>query len=155
LKKIDIKEYYQRYGAMVYRRCLKLLGTHEKALDATHDTFLKLIDNQDKIKAQYPSALLFRIATNHSLNILKKESKMLNNYDDFDLSVEDQSCLYSKDIIYKLFKNEKLKTFTIAVHYFLDGMTLEELSTEVGMSVSGVRKILGKITLKAKAFKEE
>ncbi len=38
---IDVKAYYDRFGALVFRRCIKLLQDEEKALDA-YDMIIKI-----------------------------------------------------------------------------------------------------------------
>ena len=42
----------------------------------------------------------------------------------------------------RIFAREQASTRTMAVLHLLDGMTLQEVANEVGMSVSGVRKRL-------------
>ena len=42
----------------------------------------------------------------------------------------------------QIFSREQPSTKTIAVLHLLDGLTLEEVAAEVGLSVSGVRKRL-------------
>jgi RNA polymerase sigma-70 factor (ECF subfamily) len=41
-----------------------------------------------------------------------------------------------------VFRNEKESTRMLAVLHWVDGMTLQQAATEVGLSVSGVRKRL-------------
>lgn len=149
----EIKNLYERYAAMVYRRCLTLLMNEEKALEAMQDVFLKLIDKKNKLETIAPSSLLYTISTNHCLNIIKKGSIPI--YKDEKETFLESEAIISKDLIMKIFKNEKPKVFNIAVMYFLDGMTLEELSAETRMSVSGVRKILGKVKIKAEKYRKE
>jgi RNA polymerase sigma-70 factor (ECF subfamily) len=48
-----------------------------------------------------------------------------------------------------LFNSEKPSTREIAVMYYLDSMTYEEVARETGLSVSGVRKRLRNLKLKA------
>ena len=54
----------------------------------------------------------------------------------------------------RVFVDEKETTRYIAVLYHLDGMTLEEVAEEVGLSVSGVRKRLRNLREKVKNLKE-
>ena len=42
----------------------------------------------------------------------------------------------------RIFQNERPSTRTMAVMHLLDGLTLEEVAAETGLSVSGVRKRL-------------
>jgi len=48
----------------------------------------------------------------------------------------------ARSLLARIFRSEKASTGTIAVLHLLDGLTLEEVAGEVGMSVSGVRKRL-------------
>ena len=45
----------------------------------------------------------------------------------------------------RLFRRDDGSTATMAVLHLVDGMTLEEVADEVGMSVSGVRKRLRRL----------
>ena len=72
---INIEELYKKYGPMVLRRCRYLLKNEEKALDAMQDVFVNLISNCEKIENTYMSSLLYRIATNVCLNIIRDEKK--------------------------------------------------------------------------------
>lgn len=140
---------------MVYRRCLTLLRNEEKALEAMQDVFLKVLDN-NKLDSKAASSLFYTIATNYCLNIIKKDALInsKNVFENDSVNSEEENNI-SKDMIFKLFKDEKPKVFNIAVLYFLDGMTLDELSRETKMSVSGLRKTLAKVKTKAEKFKKE
>ncbi len=144
---IDIRAYYEKYGPMVLRRCRFMLKDEERARDAMHDVFVKLIKKEDELKDQYPSSLLYRIATNTCLNIIRSRSRRpetvveerllaIANYE------EPESSWHARDFLARLFGGEKESTRTIAVLHYLDGMTLQEVSKQAGMSVSGVRKRL-------------
>jgi RNA polymerase sigma-70 factor (ECF subfamily) len=144
---INVEEFYTRYGPMVLRRCRKLLRDEEKALDAMQEVFVKVLLNKKRLKNQYPSSLLFRIATNVCLNIIRGERSrpaaadedILNNIAFYD---ESEELLIMGNLLDYIFKREKKSTREIAVMHFLDGMTLKEVADEVGLSVSGVRKRL-------------
>lgn len=144
---INVEEFYTRYGPMVLRRCRKLLRDEEKARDAMQEVFVKVLINKKRLKNQYPSSLLFRIATNVCLNIIRGERSrpaaadedILNNIAFYD---ETEDLLIMGNLLDYIFKREKKSTREIAVMHFLDGMTLKEVADEVGLSVSGVRKRL-------------
>ena len=59
----------------------------------------------------------------------------------------------ARSLLSRIFGSEKASTGTIAVLHLLDGLTLEEVAQEVGMSVSGVRKRLR--LLKGRALEME
>lgn len=154
--RIDVEEYYKKYGPMVLRRCRGLLKDEEKALDAMQDVFVKLLVNRNKLKGAYPSSLLFRIATNVCLNIIRSESRgmeesgdLLTNIAAYDRTEERVA---AGDMLDRIFRKEKESTREIAVMHYVDKMTLNEISEAVGLSVSGVRKRLRMLKERAKKF---
>ena len=76
--KIDVEAWYRKYGAMVLRRCRKLLKDEQLAVQAMQDVFVKLLDYQARLKDEYPSSLLYRMATNTCLNIIRDEKKEIH-----------------------------------------------------------------------------
>ena len=50
--------------------------------------------------------------------------------------------MHARSLLGRLFARHRESTRVIATLHFVDGLTLEEVAEEVGMSVSGVRKRL-------------
>lgn len=71
----EVSYLYQKYGPMVLRRYRYLLQNEERALDALQDTFVKLLHYEKRLKLDTPSSLLYRIATNVCLIILRSERR--------------------------------------------------------------------------------
>ena len=144
---VDVEAYYRKYGPMVLRRCRRLLGNEEEAVDAMQDVFVQLLRHRDRLDNVAPSSLLFRMATNVSLNRLRSKKRHPEDAD-ADLVVriaqtaDPTDRAESRGVLGRLFSREAESTQTIAVLHLLDGMTLEEVAREVGLSVSGVRKRL-------------
>ena len=152
---IDVEALYFRYGPMVLRRCRRLLKNEEAAYDALQEVFVKVISNRDRLKADYPSALLYRIATNICLNRLRDDRKHdLKNYLDilhhmpFSGDGESESSL--KFFLEYIFAGEKNSSRTIAVMYFINGMTITEIASLLNLSPSAVHKRLDKLRRKIK-----
>ncbi len=144
---IDIEKYYEKYGPMVLRRCRWILKDEERARDAMQDVFVQLIRHENRLKDEYPSSLLYRMATNVCLNIIRAQSRRSEVQADENLMAiaayeEPESGWIAGDLLQRLFKKEKESTRTIAVLHYVDGMTLEEVARETKLSVSGVRKRL-------------
>jgi RNA polymerase sigma factor (sigma-70 family) len=144
-KKLDIGALYDRYGPMVFRRCRQLLRDEEKARDAMQEVFVRLLSHQDRLSGRYPSSLLFRIATNVSLNLLRAQKIRAEESGDEALAAiaatdESERRAVLGDWLDRLFRREKPSTREIAVMLYVDGMTLKEAARETGLSVSGVRK---------------
>ena len=156
---INIEEYYQRYGPMVLRRCRQLLRDEEKALDAMQEVFTKLLIHKKRLKNQFPSSLLFKISTNTCLNMIRNQrnypslagEEALAGIAAYD---ESENRMMIKDLLERIFQKEKESTRAIAVMYFVDGMTLQEVADEVGLSLSGVRKRIREFRARMKSKKE-
>jgi RNA polymerase sigma-70 factor (ECF subfamily) len=149
---LDVEALYRRYGPMVLRRCKALLRDEALALDAMQDVFVLLLRNEERMQETAPSSLLLRMATNVCLNRIRAGSRRPEDADDRLLReiaaaevLEERSLAGA--ILDRLFRRAGESTRAMAVMHLVDGMTLEEVASEVGMSVSGVRKRLR--TLKA------
>jgi len=157
---IKIEEMYKKYGPMVLRRCRFLLGNEEKALDAMQDVFVNLLTSSDKIEFNYPSSLLYRIATNICLNIIRNEKRhpvtindeIFNYIADYNDPAES---FEANDLLDSIFRNEKSTTKEIAIMLYVDRMTLEQTASQSGLSVSGVRKRMRVLKEKVSFLKEE
>ncbi|MBT5832686.1 MAG: sigma-70 family RNA polymerase sigma factor, partial [Candidatus Latescibacteria bacterium] len=70
---MNVETLYNTYGPMVLRRCRHLLKDEERALDAMQDVFVRVLQRQNQLKSDYPSSLLYRIATNICLNYIRDQ----------------------------------------------------------------------------------
>ncbi len=144
---------------MVLRRCRALLKDEEKARDAMQDVFVKLIRNQATLKGDYPSSLLYTMATNTCLNVLRYHARRPESAGDEILMAiakegNPEQETESKNLLDRIFKREKPSTKTIAVLHYVDGFTLEEVAQKSGLSVSGVRKRLRILKQNVEQLKE-
>ncbi|MBU1077811.1 MAG: RNA polymerase sigma factor [Spirochaetes bacterium] len=157
---IDVEMLYNKYGPMVLRRCRSILNNEEKALDAMQDVFVQVLKKKNKLKATYPSSLLYTIATNICLNKIRHEKRhstvnsedLIDNLmfiDDFQLKME------AREFLEMIFSSEKESTRDIAFLHFVDGLTLQETADRIGLSISGVRKRLRLLMARAGSMKEK
>lgn len=148
---LEIETFYERYGPMVMRRCRTMLRDDARAQDALQDVFVALLRHEDRLNQEAPAALLLRMATNICLNRLRSERRHPEDADhDLLMQIaatgrENDGQTLARDLLAKLFRADDplaASTQTIAVMHLVDGMTLEDVAREAGMSVSGVRKRL-------------
>ena len=107
------------------------------------EVFVKLVRKQDTLRADHPSSLLYRMATNLSLNRIRDRKRRPDLPGDdllHDIAVLDR--LDAPVLLDRLFGRQPASTRTMAVMHHVDGLTLAEVARESGMSVSGVRKRL-------------
>ena len=156
---IDVALYYEKYGPMVLRRCRFLLKDEDHALDAMQEVFVKVLQKKNTLRDDYPSSLLYRIATNVCLNMIRSQNRkpeaqigdMLFEIASYDDTAEK---LAANELIDSIFSSEKKSTRNMAVMYYIDEMTFEQISEEVGLSVSGVRKRLMTLQKKVQVLRE-
>ena len=152
---LDVEGTYLRYGPLVLRRCRKLLRQDAKAQDAMQDVFVSLLRYGARLDESALSALLLRMATNVCLNKLRTERRHPEDRDDELLqriaAADDgdggtaESRTVAGSLLARLFRADDplaASTRTIATMHLVDGLTLDEVAREAGLSVSGVRKRL-------------
>jgi len=157
---IDLEQCYLRYGPLVYRRCLRLLRSEAQAEEAMQDVFVELLKMGARLEDRGLSSLLFRIATHVGLNRLRTRRRHPEDADDLLLlhiaehdAPEERSA--AESLLARLFGREPASSRVMATLHYVDGMTLEEVATELGMSVSGVRKRLRGLREKLSKMTEE
>ena len=144
---------------MVLRRCRGMLRSEAEAVDAMHDVFVELLRRKDTIDSSGSSSLLYRVATNVCLNrqrsrTRRKEEPGAELLEKIAVaSAEDRS--EAKALLDRLLSREPVSSGTIAVLHLHDGLTLEEVAREVGLSVSGVRKRLRRLEERLRALEVE
>ena len=153
---IDADYQYRRYAPMVLRRCRRLLQDEEQAVDAMQDVFVRLLTHRERLHGRFPSSLLYRIATNVCLNLIRERKNRRTDSDDDILSriaccAEQEERTLAAVILERLFRREKPSTREMAVMHFVDGMTYHEVAREINLSVSGVRKRLREFRARALA----
>lgn len=154
---LDVEGLYRRYGPMVLRRCQRLLGRADEAEDAMQDVFVSALERRAELQGTYPSSLLWRMATNHCLNrIRSRRVRSEESGDDVLLSIAavDDREFETRNVLDRLFGSSRESTRVMAVLHWVDGMTLEEVARETGLSVSGVRKRLRTLREKVRALEE-
>jgi RNA polymerase sigma-70 factor (ECF subfamily) len=148
----DIGAWCDRYGPMVLRRCRRLLGNGDDAADACQDVFVRVFERRLRLHGQFPSSLLFRVATTVCLNRLRDRGRRPEGHaapEDGDLLLHRIACAHepggeteARLLLDRIFGRHPASSRTMAVLHYVDGLTLEEVASVTGMSVSGVRKRL-------------
>ena len=157
---IDVAAWYEKYGPMVIRRCRNILRDEDEALDAVHDVFVNLLQVEKRLHGQFPSSLLYTMATNTCLNRLRKSKReVLKDFSDEAeaKSFQDEGFAQVEagmllDII---LKDESEQNRSICFMYHVDGMTLKEIGEVVGLSIARVRKRLEAFKMRARVKLED
>jgi RNA polymerase sigma-70 factor (ECF subfamily) len=116
-------------------------------MDVCQDVFVRVLQHGGRLDFSRPSSLLYRIATNLCLNRIRDRGRRPTLGDDELLariasSHDAEAASWARRLLERLFDRHPASSRTIAVLHYLDGLTLEQVADEVGLSVSGVRKRL-------------
>lgn len=142
-----IENWYREYGPLVFRRCRQFLADENDVKDAVQEVFVLVLRNRERLKDEFPSSFLYRVATNVVLNMIRsrKRRKEVAGDEMLEIILNDDNLpekVSIRNMLEKIFSGEPDSTKVMAVYHFVDGMTLDETAHEMRMSVSGVRKRL-------------
>ncbi len=153
---MDVESLYRRYGPMVLRRCRAILRDEEWALDAMQETFARVLAHASRLNDRYPSSLLYRIATNVCLNMLRARRRRPTASADPDLlpgegNMEER--VLDGLLLEQVLQGESEGVRRAVLSHYRDGETLKEAARELGLSVSGVRKRLLSLRRRGEALR--
>ncbi|MCP4873476.1 MAG: sigma-70 family RNA polymerase sigma factor [Proteobacteria bacterium] len=141
---------YHQYGALIHRRCRRILRDDEEAWDATQEVFARAIRSWDSWDGTASRLTwLSRIATNHCLNVIRDRQGRRAKLDQRQAerpgagtgpSAHGQVELL--DIVRAVMDGMDPDLQRLAILYWFDEMTQQEIAVEVGLSVPTVRKRL-------------
>lgn len=143
----EFKKLYTKYAGIVYSRCLIFCKNDEIACDLVHDIFLLVFKNYKSFKGNSDTyTWIYRITTNTCINYVKKEMKQNNGklqleFDVSDNFLQEQKIDHSL-LIKQIFASFNKKLQQIALYYFIDDFTQEEIAEILQISRKTVsRKI--------------
>lgn len=148
---------YDKYADMLYRLALSHLGRREDAEDAVQDVFTKYINTSPRFSTdEHERAWLVRVTVNRCHD-MQRRGKLrchdsLDDISDLPYAAEEGE----NSVLSTVFSlPEKYKT-AIVLHY-LEGFSVEEISSMLGISGSAVKMRLsrGRDMLKDLLDKEE
>jgi RNA polymerase sigma-70 factor (ECF subfamily) len=114
------------------------------------DVFVRVLVHKSRLDERGCSSLLYRIATNVCLNRLRSQRRRPEDPQSellFQIAAAggQEGATEARSLLDRLLSREPESSAVIAVLHLHDGMTLEEVASEVGLSVSGVRKRLRRL----------
>jgi len=149
---------------MVYNLALRLLGNNEDAENVLQETFLKVLESLHTFKGESSlSTWIYRIATNFALMRLRKRKTQFVSLDDYPIDVSmdfrDFNQSISNDPLQALLNYElrdvlntaieklPLKFKSVFVLKDIEGLSLNEISEMLNMSLPAVKTNLHRARL--------
>jgi RNA polymerase sigma-70 factor (ECF subfamily) len=146
-ERAEFESIYRKYGAMVRRRCLAILGRDEEADDAMQEVFIRAFRSLSGFRGQSsPATWLYRIATNICLNRLRDARNRERLDREALLPLEPQQPVESwpRDLALRVLGEFDTEVRETVLYVVVEGMTADEVSRVMGCSGSLVRKRLAK-----------
>jgi len=143
----DLGRIYHEHGHVVLRRAQRLLGNESDAQEVLQEIFLSLVARPSQFEGRASiTTFLYGMTTNHCLNRLRNMRKrgQLLEQKGGEASISssgNEERLIAKEFLSRL----PAKLATVAVHYYIDEMTQEEISEILGCSRRMVGKWLAKL----------
>ncbi len=153
-----LQDLYEKHAAAVYGRCRYLLKDDAEARDALQDVFVKALQALPEFRAAAsPSTWILRIATNHCLNVLRARSARWREQlqavqRDRRQETEPPD---RRELVRMLLASAPAEAQEVAVLYYVDELTQEEIARELGRSLPTIRKRLEQFVECARAALEE
>lgn len=148
----ELAERYEKYGYLVYRRCLAIVGNRVDAEDAMQEVFIRAQRFRQRYDHETPLAWLYTIATHCCFDLLKKGRRSEVMAPD-ELAAFDRRQVGSADegdvraMVGAVLRSLDRLTGEIGVMHYLGGLTQDEIGEQTGYS----RRTIGK---KLRRFEE-
>lgn len=137
-----LQELYEKHAAAVYGRCRYLLRDDAEARDALQDVFVKVLRALPEFReAASPATWIMRIATHHCLNVLRSRKAQWRERLQ-PLQVQETETPEKRELVRSLLASAPEEAQEVAVLYFVDGLTQQEIAAEMGRSLPTVRRRL-------------
>ncbi len=143
-----VEALFERYAFQVERRCHRLLRQPEEARDVAQEVFVRLITHGGDFRGEAEwMTWLYRVATNLCLNRIRNAARRDQAWSDelaraFEAPPMPDVRVQHRDTLATLFSEVDEATQQIAVLYYHDGLTQQEVGDVMGLSRVTVNKRL-------------
>jgi RNA polymerase sigma factor (sigma-70 family) len=147
----ELARLFREYGYIVFRSCILYLGDPRAAQDAVLEVFVRALDGAADLRnASDPRMWLCRLADQFCIDVLRLQKRNPDqNAPRLDTHVElaiqaavgddDREALLA---VRRMLEGLDTESLRLAVLYYVDELTEEELSHELGLSRRTINKRL-------------
>lgn len=146
---------YERLKVPLYQFIFQIIGNKQDALEITHDTFSKAIDNINQYRPEYKfSTWLWTIGRNITLDKLRKKDPLkyaqLENINDenesYEIEISDEYDL-EEDVGFRLMRSDiqdcmdelKIEQKEVLTLQILSGMSIQEIKTVLKLNENTIK----------------
>jgi len=126
---------YDLYGPLVLRRARAMLGDEQAARDAAQEVFVRVLRCFGEFRSEAsPVTWLYRTTTNHCLNLLRERSRRGETVELLEARVVEDLSLDERLTLATVLARVPEHLRDIAVYYYLDQMSHDEIAALLGVS---------------------
>jgi len=142
---LETKTLYEKYGFIIYGRCVRILHSKEEAQDAFHDIFLKFIKKYPEFKnKEHIIPWIITVSKNHCFTILRQQKKFIKEVEMEHLHSSEQldKEIANRDIIDKVMQIHDKKVQSAVYYTYVEELNQEEIYSITGQSPATIRRHL-------------
>ena len=129
---LDIEALYRQYAPLIFRRILRFYDEHE-AEEVLHEVFVKLMERGQSFRHESATTTwIYRVTTNHCINRLRDSKRrralLARHHESLFPSHEQTSSQVDRLFWRELWHHIDVELLQLAVLYYLDGMSHEEIA---------------------------
>lgn len=141
--KRDIERIYREHGHVVRRRARELLGSDSEASDALHEIFVSLLARPAQLDGVVKvTAWLYRATMHHCLNQIRNRKGRHRLLSALPWTGETSPRAEQAVAVRTLLARLPGSLAEVAVYYYLDEMTQDEIASLLGCSRRHVGRLL-------------
>ncbi|HUI91214.1 MAG TPA: sigma-70 family RNA polymerase sigma factor [Chitinivibrionales bacterium] len=142
---VPAQELYEKYGFLIHRICLRILGSEDDAKDALQAVFLKLLQQYAGIRDKERTVpWIFNTAKHHCFNMLRANKKFVDGIEPDDIAeVKDEGdCFEKRNLIKMIFMNQSRKVRDAVYYTYVEEFDQREIQKITGQSPATIRRNL-------------
>lgn len=148
----EMRSWYEQYGYVLYKRCVRMLGSEEQARDALQEIFAQAWKYRKGYRRQAPPLhWLNRITTHHCLRLMRQRDTHTQTMDTATPieSANLAADIARRELVTKLLGHFDQRTQEVVVSTYMEGRSQDEVAQLLGISSRAVRKRLKQFREKA------
>jgi len=131
----QLAQLYRRFGPTIYARCLRMLGDHAAAQDATQETFMRVFRHIGETPGDHEALTwIYRIATNHCLNVLRAARRRPRPEAPAEAAHSFEAALADRQFVSHALRSSPSKVSAVAWLHHVDGLPQGQVADVLGIS---------------------
>jgi RNA polymerase sigma-70 factor, ECF subfamily len=158
----ELRNLYEMFAPVVHRRALSILGREADARDAVQEVFERMINAGSQFRSEArPMTYVYRVTTNVCLNLLRARRQREPSTSDTSISdpalsesIADAGAVEAAQFLAVLAKHLSDRELQIAILYFVDELTQDEIADVLELSRKTIGRELNAVRTRAVSLAE-